>query len=158
MSSDVVRCRTTSYIYETHKNRSILNCICACRAIIGRKFIGLAPANMDRLPHLLANNLCSPSAGTTPTLNLPCFTREIVRFLLIHSPSILNYSDFYDVTMQKFTTLSHCQSKPTFFYVSEKQGDQDECLFTCNWVTLFLWDRLHICRGSLTMELAPYFV
>jgi hypothetical protein len=68
----------------------------------GRKFIGFTPADMDRLSHLintkkvLISKQPIPSAGTIPTLNLPCFSREIVRFLIIHSPSSLNYSDFYD--------------------------------------------------------------
>jgi hypothetical protein len=46
---------------------------------IGRKFMGLAPADMDRQPHLINTNKKvfsskrpSPSAWTTPTLNLPC--------------------------------------------------------------------------------------
>jgi hypothetical protein len=54
---------------------------------IGRKLMGLAPADMARLPHLIntqqnifCRELPSPSGVTTPTLNLPCFTREIVHF------------------------------------------------------------------------------
>jgi hypothetical protein len=59
---------------------------------VGRKFTGLAKADMARLPHLMHTQIVlvvckrpSPSAGTARTLNLPCFTREIVllRFLWI---------------------------------------------------------------------------
>jgi hypothetical protein len=55
--------------------------LCMQHDQIGRKFMGLAPADMAR--HLInAKNSKrpSPSAGTTTTLNLPCFTREIVHF------------------------------------------------------------------------------
>jgi hypothetical protein len=53
-----------------------------------KKSIGLATADMDRLPHLIntkekvgfGSKRPSPSAGTTSTLNLPCFTREIAHF------------------------------------------------------------------------------
>jgi hypothetical protein len=44
----------------------------------------LAPANMARQPPsiiiILSSKQPSLSAGTTPTLDLPCFTREIVHF------------------------------------------------------------------------------
>jgi hypothetical protein len=36
---------------------------------------------------LIVNNLVSQLGLHLPTLNLPCFTREIVRFLLVHYPS-----------------------------------------------------------------------
>jgi hypothetical protein len=49
------------------------------------------PADLDRLPHLIntknSSKRPSPSDGTTPTLYLPCFTREITSLLLKHSPS-----------------------------------------------------------------------
>jgi hypothetical protein len=53
---------------------------------IGQKFIGLTPADMARLTHsintknVFSSKRPSSSAGTTPTLNLPCFKMEIVRF------------------------------------------------------------------------------
>jgi hypothetical protein len=53
---------------------------------IGQKFMWLAPADMARLPHLIdtekvfGSKRPSPSAGTTPSLNLPSFRREIVHF------------------------------------------------------------------------------
>jgi hypothetical protein len=53
---------------------------------IGKKLMGLAPADMARLPtfktykNSFSSKRPSPSAGPTPTLNLPCFTREIVHF------------------------------------------------------------------------------
>jgi hypothetical protein len=44
--------------------------------------MGLVPAGTARLPHLIntknSSKRLSPSAGTTPTLNLPCFTGEII--------------------------------------------------------------------------------
>jgi hypothetical protein len=75
---------------------------------IGRKFKGLTPAGMDSLTHLIntekvfSSKQPSPSAGTTPTLNLPCFTRESV-----HSPSSLNYSDFYGLEVH-YIYILHC--------------------------------------------------
>jgi hypothetical protein len=69
---------------------------------ISQKFIGLTPADMDRLPHLLntekkvfISKQPSPSARITPTPSLLCLQGLIVSFVLIHSPSSLNYSDFY---------------------------------------------------------------
>jgi hypothetical protein len=53
---------------------------------IGRKLMGLAPDDMARIPYLIMQTIVfsskqpSLSAGTTPTLNLPCFTREIDHF------------------------------------------------------------------------------
>jgi hypothetical protein len=45
-----------------------------------------------------------------------------------------------------------CRGEATFMAaVSKKQGDRIECWFTCNWVTLFLWDRRHFYRGSLKL-------
>jgi hypothetical protein len=55
---------------------------------IGQTFTGLAPADMLRLPHLINTKIVfsskcpSPSAGATPILNLPGFTREIIHFWL----------------------------------------------------------------------------
>jgi hypothetical protein len=51
--------------------------LCMLDNQIGQKFMGFAPADMARLPHLINTSL---SAGTTPTLNLSCFTREVVHF------------------------------------------------------------------------------
>jgi hypothetical protein len=71
------------------------------------KTVGLAPADMTRLPPSIIPTKKFSSkqprllAGTSPTLNLPCFTREIVHFLLIHSPSS-SYLDFY---VQEFRPL-----------------------------------------------------
>jgi hypothetical protein len=58
---------------------------------IGRKFMRLAPAYMATLPHLIKKIIYfrskqpRTSPGTTPTLNLPCFTREIL-FLVLRFP------------------------------------------------------------------------
>jgi hypothetical protein len=56
---------------------------------IGRKFMRLAPANMARLPHLIitktvlvVNGLFCQLGLHLCTLNLPCFKRETVHFLL----------------------------------------------------------------------------
>jgi hypothetical protein len=68
---------------------------------ISQKFIGLTPADMDRLPHLIstekkfsvANNLvCQVGLH----LSRACLVYKGNRpFLLMHSPSSLDYSDFY---------------------------------------------------------------
>jgi hypothetical protein len=58
---------------------------------IGPKIVGSDPADMARLPPSTITNKyfrnkqpCLP-AGTTPTLNLPCFTyKENCLFLLAH--------------------------------------------------------------------------
>jgi hypothetical protein len=50
---------------------------------IGPKIIGLAQAEMARLPpSIITKNyiISSEQPSLSPTLNLPCFTREIVRF------------------------------------------------------------------------------
>jgi hypothetical protein len=69
---------------------------------ISQKFIGLTPADMDRLPHLIntkkkvfISKQPSLSAEITPKSSLPCLQGLIVCFVLTHSPSSLNYSDFY---------------------------------------------------------------
>jgi hypothetical protein len=63
---------------------------------IGPKITGLTPADMARLPPsiipakillVVCKQPCL-SAGTTPTLNLSFFKREIVCFLLVQSPSM----------------------------------------------------------------------
>jgi hypothetical protein len=60
---------------------------------ISQKFIGLTPADMDRLPHLIntkkvfSSKQPSLSAGITPKSSLPCLQGLIVRFVLTHSPS-----------------------------------------------------------------------
>jgi hypothetical protein len=64
---------------------------------IGQKIAGLAPADMARLHtpfHYSNKNIFSDkqphlSAGTAPTLNLPCFMYKGNRpFLLVHSTSM----------------------------------------------------------------------
>jgi hypothetical protein len=75
---------------------------------IDPKIVGLAPAHMDRLPpsiiptkiFLEVNNLVRQPEVHLHTLILPCFTRKIVRFLLVHSPSTL-FLDFYDENRKK---------------------------------------------------------
>jgi hypothetical protein len=64
---------------------------------IGPKIVVLGPADMARLPtsivtkkYLVVHNLVQ-SAGTTHTMNLPCFTRI---FLLVHIS--YKFLDFYD--------------------------------------------------------------
>jgi hypothetical protein len=53
---------------------------------IGQKIVRLTPADMARLPYLIkykkvfSFKQLSPSAGITLTLNLPCFTSEIIHF------------------------------------------------------------------------------
>jgi hypothetical protein len=61
---------------------------------ISQKFIGLTPADMDRLPHLIntekkvfSSKQPSLSAGITPKLSLPCLQGLIIHFLLVLSPS-----------------------------------------------------------------------
>jgi hypothetical protein len=56
---------------------------------------GASPSDMARLPPskiptktFFSSKQPRLSAGTTHTLNLPCFTRETVRFSLVHSPSM----------------------------------------------------------------------
>jgi hypothetical protein len=67
--------------------------LCMQNDQIGPKFTGSAPADIARLPHLIMQKIVfrskqpSPSAGTAPTLNLPCFTRKNPPFLTRHSPS-----------------------------------------------------------------------
>jgi hypothetical protein len=55
------------------------------------KIVDLAPADMEfhsSNKTMFSSKQPRLSAGTTPTLKLPCFTsRKIVRFILVHSPS-----------------------------------------------------------------------
>jgi hypothetical protein len=72
----------TDLLWTNHRNLRTRRRMHLCMQDnqIGLKFMGFAPADMARLPHLIntKNSFSSPSAGTTPTLNLPCFTRENV--------------------------------------------------------------------------------
>jgi hypothetical protein len=61
---------------------------------IGPKFMGSAPGDMARLPHLIntkkflvVNDLVRQLGRTTPTLNMPCFRYKGTHtFLLRHCP------------------------------------------------------------------------
>jgi hypothetical protein len=59
---------------------------------ISQKYLGLAPADMARLPHLInpKNSIFTskqPSAGTTPTLNFALLYKGKRPFLTRYSPS-----------------------------------------------------------------------
>jgi hypothetical protein len=60
---------------------------------ISQKFIGLTPADMDRLPYLIntkkvfSSKQPSLSAGITPKSSLPCLQGLIVHFSLVLFPS-----------------------------------------------------------------------
>jgi hypothetical protein len=65
---------------------------------IGPKTLLIAPANMAILTppiitKIVVNNLVFQLGLHLPTLNLSCFTRKNVRFLLVYSPS--KFLDFY---------------------------------------------------------------
>jgi hypothetical protein len=87
----IISFRSNPFARSRHRNLRPRRRIPLCMQDdqIGRKIIRLAPADMARLPPSIiptkiffsSKQLCL-SAGTTPTLNLPCFTREIVHFRL----------------------------------------------------------------------------
>jgi hypothetical protein len=83
------KCDVHGYVHSTHRKLRTRRRMHLCMQDdqIGQK-TGLAPADMARLPHLINTKIVfsskqpTPSAGTTPTLKLPWFTREIVRYWL----------------------------------------------------------------------------
>jgi hypothetical protein len=60
----------------------------------GPHIVVLALADMARLPPSIIIQKISPSAGTTPTLNLPCFTHKWSRPFLKIQISFM-FLDFY---------------------------------------------------------------
>jgi hypothetical protein len=71
---------------------------------IGPKIVGLAPADTARLPpsiipkkYIFSSKQPRLPAGTTPSLNLPCFTRDIVLFINTLS---FKFLDFYGLLLE----------------------------------------------------------
>jgi hypothetical protein len=90
---------------------------------IGPKIVGLAPADVARLPtskitkKIVGSNLVCQLGLHTPTLNLPCFTyKENRLFLLIHSP-FRYFLDIYGCNWRrkaKSSRRKNCRA-PKFF-------------------------------------------
>jgi hypothetical protein len=80
---------------------------------IGLKFVGSAPANIARLPHSInkivfsVQKQTSPSYVTPSTLNLHCYTREIVHFLT--ETFSFWFLDFYADMLQKPPASAYSQ-------------------------------------------------